>query len=138
MAVYQERGSGGKARGHGLDVGRIEFDQDEALPSGVVALGVGPELVKEGLLELEKFFHVHASDQGLGGGDGGVGQGYVFEVVGTGRQDGGTFIDLGGVEKIENGEVLNLKNLVHAFEAESALAVEEVGDVRLFESGLLS
>ena len=138
MAVYQECGSGSKARGHGLGVGGIELDQDEALPSGVVALGIRSELVKEGLLELEEFLHMHAGYEGLGGGDGGISHGDVFEVVGTGGQDGGAFIDLGGVEQVENGEVLDLKDLVHAFEAESALAVEEVGDVSLFESGLLS
>jgi len=31
-----------------------------------------------------------------------------------------------------------VENLVHAFKAESALSVEEVGDVGLFESCLLS
>jgi len=137
MAVYQKGGSGGQAGGHGLGVGGIEFDQDEALPSGVVALGIRPEFVKEGLLELEEFLHMHAGYEGLGGGDGGISHGYVFEVVGTGGQDGGAFIDLGGVEEVKNGEVLDLKDLVHAFKAESALAVEEVGDVSLFESRLL-
>ena len=138
MAVYQKRRSGGKARGHGLGIGGIEFDQDKALPSRVVALGVGPELVEKRLLELEEFLDVHAGDQGLGGSDGGIDHGYVFEVVGAGGQDGGAFINLGGIEEVEHGEVLDLKNLVHAFEAESALAVEEVGDVSLFEPGLLS
>ena len=33
--------------------------------------------------------------------------------------------------------MLDLENLVHALDAEAALAVEEIGDVGLFESGLL-
>ena len=33
--------------------------------------------------------------------------------------------------------MLNGKDFVHAFEAETALAIEEIGDVGLFESGLL-
>lgn len=137
MTVNQERGSGGKAGGHGLGVVGIELDEDEALPAGVVALGVGPELVEERLLELEEFLHVHAGDKGLGGGDGGIGQGNVFEIVGTGGKDGSAPVDLGGIEEVEDGEVLDLENFIHAFEAETAFTIEEVGDVGLFESGLL-
>ena len=33
--------------------------------------------------------------------------------------------------------MLDLEDLVHTFQAESAFAVEEIGDVGLFESGLL-
>ena len=33
--------------------------------------------------------------------------------------------------------MLNRQDFVHALEAETALAIEEIGDVGLFESGLL-
>jgi len=137
MAVDEERGFGGQAGRHGLGVAGIELDQDEALPGRTVAFGFGLELVEEGFLELEDLFHVHAGDERLGSGGGGIGEHDVFRVVGTGREDGGAFVDLGGIEQVENGEVLDLKDLVHALNAEAALAVKEVGDVGLFESSLL-
>ena len=48
-----------------------------------------------------------------------------------------TLVDFGGIEQVEDGAVLDLEDLVHALDAEAALAVEEIGDVGLFESGLL-
>lgn len=137
MAVNQERGPDGQAGRHGLDIAGVGVNQDETLPAGMVALGVGSELVEEGLLELEESLDVHAGDQGLGGGSGAIGYGNVFEVVVAGRQDGGTFVDFGWVEEVEDGEVLDMEDFVHTLEAESALSIEEVGDMGLFESGLL-
>ena len=138
MTVDQERSSGREAGRHGLGVAWVKLDEDESLPRGSVGFTVGSKFVEEGLLELEDVFHVHAGDKGLSGGGGGIREDDVFEVVGTGRKDGGAFVDFGGIEEVENGEVLDLEDFVHAFEAESTLAVEEVGDVGLFESGLLS
>ena len=54
-----------------------------------------------------------------------------------GGTTGGALVDLGGIEQVEDGEVLDVEDFVHAFDAEAALAVEEIGDVGLFESGLL-
>lgn len=136
MAVDEERGSGGEAGSHGWGVPGSQLDQDEALPGGTFAFSLGPELVKERLLELEDAFHSHADNEGLSGG-GGVGEQDVFEIVGAGRKDRGTLVDFGGIEKVEDGEVLDLEDFVHALDAESAFAVEEVGDMGLFESGLL-
>ena len=137
MTVDQERSSGREAGRHGLGVAWVKLDEDESLPRGSVGFTVGSKFVEEGLLELEDVFHVHAGDKGLSGGGGGIREDDVFEVVGTGRKDGGAFVDFGGIEEVENGEVLDLEDFVHAFDAESALAVEEVGDVGLLESGLL-
>ena len=137
MAVEQEGGSGREAGKHGLGVPGIELDQDEALPGGSVTLGFRPELVQEGFLELEDLFDMHAGDAGFGGGCGTVGEYDVLEIVGAGRKDGGAFVDLGGVEEVEDREVLDLQDLVHALNRETTLAVEKVGDVSLFESGLL-
>src|SRR6266852_4670241 len=44
---------------------------------------------------------------------------------------------LGGRDEIQHREMLHVQDLVHAFQAESALAVQEVGDVGLLEAGLL-
>ena len=137
MAVNQERGSWGKAGRHGMGVARIELNEDEALPGGTVAFGVGTQFVEEGLLEFEDLLDVHADDAGLGSGGEAVGEDDVFEFVTAGRKDGGTLVDLGGIEKVEDAEVLDMEDLVHAFDGEAALAVEKVGDVGLFESGLL-
>ena len=81
--------------------------------------------------------HVHAGDQGLGGSGGGVSEQNIFKFVVAGRQDGGALVDLGGIKQIEDGKMLDGENFVHAFDAEAALAVEEVGDMGLFESSLL-
>ena len=80
---------------------------------------------------------MHADDEGLGGGDGWFRENDIFKLVGTRGKDGCPTVDLGGIEKIENGKVLDLQNFVHALDAKPALAVQEVGDVSLFESSLL-
>ena len=115
----------------------IEFDQHEALPAGAVAFGFGFELAQEDLLELEDLFDVHAGDERLGGSGGSVGEQDIFEFVGAWRKDGSALVDIRGIEQVEHGKVLHGENFVHAFEAEAALAVEEVRDMGLLESGLL-
>ena len=115
----------------------IELDEDEALPAGPVAFGFGFELAQEGLFELEDFLDVHAGDERLGGCGGGVGEQNILEFVAAGGKNGGALADLGRVEQVEDGEVLDEQDFVHAFEAEAALLVEEIGDMGLFESGLL-
>lgn len=136
MTVDQERGSGEQAGRHSLGVAGIELDQDEALPVGTGAFGFRLQFVQEGFLEFEDVLHMHAGDEGLGGGGGGIGEDDVFEIVGAGGNHGGALVDLGGIEQVEDGEMLDLEDLVHALDAEAALVVEEVGDVGLFESGL--
>src|SRR5690348_9369995 len=137
MAVDQERGSGGQSRMHGQGFASIELDQDEALPAGTVSMAFWLHAVEERLLELENLFHMHADNKRLAGSNRGVGEDDIFELVGAGRKDRSTFVDFGGIEEIKDREVLHLEDLVHAFEAESAFSVEEVGDVSLLESSLL-
>ena len=74
--------------------------------------------------------------QGRSGGCG-VSEENVFEFVAAGGQDRGALADFGGIEQVEYGKMLHGKDFVHAFEAESALAVKEIGDVGLLESSLL-
>jgi hypothetical protein len=137
MAVEQERGSGHEAGIHAGGVLGVSFDQDEALPGGTVAFGFGLQFAQESFFELQDFFYVHAGDEGLGRGRGSVRQDDIFEFVAAGGQDGGAFADFGGIEQVENGKALNGKDFVHAFDAEAALLVEEIGDVGLLESSLL-
>lgn len=102
MAVDEERSPGREAWGHEGRLPGIEPDQDEALPGRPAAFRIGMELVKEGPLELEDFLHVHAGDEGLGGGGGRIAEDDVLELVGTGGNNGGTLVNLGGVEKVED------------------------------------
>lgn len=137
MSVDQERCPGHEPGIHADGVLGIDLDEHEALPGGAVAFGFGSQLAQEGFLEFEDFFHVHVGDERLGSSSGGVGEQDIFEFVAAGRDDGSTLIDLGGIEQVEDGKMLDGENFVHAFEAQAAFLVEEVGDVRLLESGLL-
>jgi hypothetical protein len=137
MAVDQERGSGHEAGRHGEGFAGVELDEDEALPAGTAIVGCGLQLAKKALLEFEDIENLAAGDEGLGGGGGGIGEKNILELVRTRRQDGGALVNLGGIEQVEDGEVLDGENFVHAFDAETALSIEEIGDVGLLESGLL-
>src|ERR1700735_1067164 len=137
MSVDQQGCPGHETGIHAEGLLGIDLDEDEAVPGGAVALGFGTKLAEKGLFELEDFFHVHAGDERLGGSGGGVGEQDIFEFVAAGGDDGGALVDLGRVEKVEDGEVLDEENFVHAFEAKSALLIEEIRDMGLFESGLL-
>ena len=136
MAVDQEHGSWREAWGHGWGVFRVELDKYEALPGVAVTVHFRTQLAEESLFELADFLDVHGGDERLGGG-GGIGEEDVFELVVTRGKDGGALVDLGRVQEVEDGEVLHLEDFVHAFDTEAALAVEEIRDVGLFESGLL-
>src|SRR5690349_6040965 len=121
MAVDQERGSQCQPGMHRQGFMSVELDQYEALPAGAVCVAFRLNAVEERLLELEDVFHVHADDERLSRGDRGIGEDDVFEVVGAGRKDRCAFVDLGGIEEIEDRKVLNLEDLVHAFKAETTL-----------------
>lgn len=136
MAVEEQRGPGRETGKHAGGVPGIEFDEDEASPVGTIAFRFGLELAEEGLFEFQELEDAIGSDEWVDGG-GRFGEQDVFELIGAGGDDRGAFIDFGGIEQIEDGEMLNGKDFVHALEAETALAIEEIGDVGLFESGLL-
>src|SRR5579863_2016310 len=113
MAVDQEGGSWRKARDHGNGVLGIEPDQNKAMPSGAIALGFSLELAEEGLLELADFDHLRGSDERLGGGSGGIGEQDVFKFVAARWQYRSAFVDLGGIEQVEDRKMLNGKDFVH-------------------------
>ena len=61
----------------------------------------------------------------------------ILKLIVAGRQDGRALVDFRRIEQIEHGEMLHVQDFIHAFEAEAALAVEEVGDVSLLKARLL-
>ena len=74
---------------------------------------------------------------GVGGGYRAIDQKTLSNSSSAGREDAGALVDLGGIEQVEHGKVLHIQDFVHAFKAEAAFAIEEVGDVSLLETGLL-
>ena len=123
MAVDQERGSDVEAGRHGQSIVGIEPNQDEAVPTGTVALGLGLECAEESLLELQDGQDLVGSNQGASRGNRRRGKQDILVLVGAGRNDGGSTVDLGGIEQVEDREVLDGENLVHALETEAALTV---------------
>src|SRR5882724_3959858 len=137
VTVEEQGGAGEHAGIHAHAFAGVYLDDDEALPAVPVTLYVFAQPAEKGLLEFQDFLDVHVHDKGFLGSDLGVGDHHAVEFVGAGRDDRGALVDLRGVEQVEHGNVLHGQNFVHAFQAESALAIEEVGDVGLLEAGLL-
>jgi hypothetical protein len=137
MSIKQEHNARWEAWGHSNGVSGVQLDEDKAVPGATVGFRLRLEFAKETPLELEDVKDAVGGDQRTRRRGGGIGEQDVFKFVHAGRQDGGALIDLDGIEEVENREVLDREDLVHALNAESALAVEEVRDVGLLESGLL-
>jgi hypothetical protein len=137
MAIEQQSGPGGETGRHAGSVPGIELDEDKTSPVGTIAFGFGLELAKEGLFEFQELKHTISGNEWVDGG-GSFGKQDVFKLVRAGGDNGGALVDFRGIEQVEDGEMLNGKDFVHALEAETTLAIEEIGDVSLFESGLLS
>lgn len=126
MAVNEQRGSGKKPRVHAHTFPGVGLDHDKAFPLFAIAFNFRLQFFQECFLEFKNFLDVHAGDEGLGSGDGALGEQDVFKLVIAGRKDGGALVDLGGIEQIEHGEVLNGEDAIHALETEATLAIEEV------------
>src|SRR5215469_5865730 len=138
VTINENRGAGKQARIHAHAFAAIGADDDETLPVlAVAAFDFGTHLAQEGLLELLDLAHVHAHDEGLEGGNGSIDLQDIFELVLAGGKNTGALVDFGGVEQVENREVLDVQNFVHTLQAEASFAIEEIGDVGLFEAGLL-
>src|SRR5215469_6332138 len=110
---------------HTDGLARIEPDEDEALPGGAIADSFRFQVAEEGLFELQDVEDAIGGDPGLSGREG-VGEQDIFVLVGTGRKDGSAPVDIGGIEQVEDTKVLDGKNLVHTFQAESTLAVQKI------------
>lgn len=137
MAVDEQRGAGKQARIHAHTFASAHFNYYKAFPLFAIAFNFGFQLLEKCFLEFENFFHVHAGEQGFRGSDRAIGEKDILKLVIAGRQDGSALVHFGGVEEIEYGKMLNGEDAIHAFETEAALAIEEVGDVGLFEARLL-
>ena len=78
---------------------------------------------------------MHVHDEGLRSGNLGIGNNDAFEFIVAWREDGSAFVDFGWVQQGEHGQVLDSKHSIHTFQTEPTLAVEEIRDVGLLESG---
>ena len=137
MAVDQEGGSGKQAGVHAHAFAVVYLDEYKAFPLLATALGLGFQLFEKSFLKFQDFFDVHAGDERLSGGHGSVGEQDVLEFIVAGGQDGSAFVHFGGVEQIEHRKMLDGQDPVHAFEAQAALTIQEVGDMSLFKARLL-
>ena len=137
VAVEKQGGAGEGAGVHAHSLLLANLDDDEALPAGLFAFDLRTETAEETLSEFEDVSDLHVHDDGLRRGDARFGNGNGFElVIGNGRERRAA-VDLGGVDEVEDGKALDGQDAIHAFDAEPALAIEEVGDVRLLKAGLL-
>src|SRR5262249_51174638 len=107
------------------------------LPLIAVAVDFRAHLAQEALLKFVDLLDMHAHDEWFGGGDLAVDHEDIVELIVARGSDRRALVDFGGVEQIENRKVLHIQDLVHALEAEAALAVKEIGNVGLLESGQL-
>src|SRR6202790_2750836 len=136
VAVEQQGGARHSAGVHAGSPLRVRLDNHKAFPAPAVAFHPLFQALQEALLKLQYLLDVHAHNQRLGGCDIRVGDHYVFEFVVARRKDRGALVDFGWIDEIQHRKMLYVQNSVHAFQAESALAVQEVGDVGLLEAGL--
>jgi len=68
------------------------------------------------------------------GGNSGVDKSDIFELVLARRDAGGMPIYLLGFQQIEDGKLLDGEHAIHCVEAQSALGIEKVADMRLAET----
>jgi len=92
---------------HGDRIPGISFDDHEAEPGFAIAVDRGLHAPQQVLSKLHDRFDVQAGDLRLGRGNAGLGEHYVFKFVLSRGQDGGTPVDLGGVEQLEDGKALH-------------------------------
>ena len=137
MAIDERCGPGQETRVHAHAFACIDLNHHETLPVAAIAFDLGAQLLKKCFFELDDLFDVHIGEERMGCGDGAFGEENVLKLIVAGRENGSALVDFGGVKKIEDGEMLNGENAIHALQTETALAVQEIGDVRLLESSLL-
>jgi len=138
VAVKQDRGPGKQPRVHAHGFAAVGADDHEALPVFALSFHLWPQLAQKALLELHDVLYSHAHDLRLARGDRTIDQQHVIEIVLTGRGNAGTLVDFAGIEQIQDGQALHIQHLVHALDAQTALAVEEVGNMGLLETRVLS
>ena len=90
------------------------------------------------MLKLLDFPHLHADNDGLICSHRTVNHKNVLEFVVTGRRNGGTLVDFGRIEEIEDRKALHSEQAIHSVNAQVTLAIEEVGNVGLLKASLCS
>jgi hypothetical protein len=135
MAVDQQGCTRSKKGRHGGRVLRIGPDEGEAGPEGSVAFGFGLELAQETFPELENVDDLHGSDDGPGGSAGGSVSRTLSNSSSLGDRMEAHLLTSAESSK-SRMEMLEGENFVHAFDAETRLAIEGVGNVGLFKSSL--
>ena len=107
------------------------------MPSFAITFYFGLQFFQPGFLKFQNLPHLITNYERMGGGNCRIHEQDVLEFVVAGRKDAGALVDLLGIEQVEHGEVLHDKDFVHTFEAEAAFPIEEIGNVGLFEAGLV-
>lgn len=126
MAVDQDSCSRQCPRVHAHTIVGPYFNSYEAFPFRALAAEITSELTKETTFEFLNIVNLHALNERLSCGDLSVDHENVFEVVVTWGWDGGTLVDLGGIEQVENREVLDAEHAIHSLQAQTALAIEKI------------
>src|ERR1700693_5934592 len=123
MTVDEERCARQKARVHAHAFAAVDSDEHEALPLLAIAFDFRLQFLEKAFFEFQNFFDVHAGNEGMGSCDGSVSEEDILEFVVAGRNDRSALVYLGGVEQIQNGEMLDCQDPIHAFETKATLAV---------------
>jgi hypothetical protein len=134
MAIEEDGGAREEARIHAHATASVNPNDDKAHPRLAIAFGLGAQAAEEDATKLQEFPDTHAHNEGLSGGHATVDDKDIVELPVARGRDAGSFVDLLGIEQVEDGEVLNLEDLVHPLKAQAALAVQEIGDVGLAEA----
>jgi hypothetical protein len=138
VAVDQEGRARQQTGVHAHALAPVHSEQHKTGPAGAIAFDLRPQFANEVPLELEDLLHFRAHQARFGGGDFAFDQHDIFKFIFAGGQDASPLVDFGGVEQVEHRKPLHLQNPVHALQAESTLAIEKIGDMRLPEAGFRS
>jgi len=136
MAINEDGCTWNSSGEHAVAFACVEANENEPLPLLTRALQFRAKSAEERLLEFENVFHGFVGEKRLLSSNGRIHQYHILEVIFTGRKNAGTLINFRGVEKIEDRKMLDGQHFIHAFEAQAALAIEEVGNMSLLEAGL--
>src|SRR5260370_33417655 len=116
---------------HAHTVTRVHLYQNKASPMGSVTVQVRTQLLEVRFLDLQDVFDVLAEDLRLTSGNVCFDQQHAFELVIAWWHNRSSLVDVSRVNQVEHRKPLRHQHAVHRVEAEAALAVQEVRDVRL-------
>lgn len=137
VAIDEERGAGEKTGIHAHAFASVGPDEHKTLPARTITFDVRFQLLKKTFLEFHDVLDVHADEKRMRSGHSSISDKNILKFVIAGRQNRSALVHLRGVKQVQDREMLDGQDAIHAFEAESALAIQKIGDVSLFEAGLL-